>query len=76
MRPRRWRATFEMRVLEFLGEAEELESGLDLAGEIGNFGGEHGSAGDKGRLPRDAHSGYCRDCMAHDCGVMTGGWLR
>jgi len=47
MRPRRWRATFEMRVLEFLGEAQELESGLDLAGEIGNFVGEHGSAGDR-----------------------------
>jgi len=47
MRPRRWRATFEMRVLEFLGEAQELERGLDLAGEIGDFSREHGSAGDR-----------------------------
>lgn len=30
-----------MRVLEFLGEAQELERGIDLAWEIGNFGWEH-----------------------------------
>jgi hypothetical protein len=36
-----------MRVLEFLGEVEELASGFDLVGELVNFGGEHGSAGDR-----------------------------
>ena len=36
---------------DFLGEVEESECGLDLAWDIGDFGGEHGSAGDKGRMP-------------------------
>ena len=28
---------------DFLGEAKELQGGLDLAGEVGDFGGEHGA---------------------------------
>ena len=31
------RAVEGMRVLEFLGKAQELERGIDLAREIGNF---------------------------------------
>lgn len=44
------RAVTGDRALDFYGEEGELESGFDLAGEIGDFGGEHGSAGDMGRL--------------------------
>lgn len=64
------RAVEGVRVLEFLGEAEELERGVDLAGEIGDFGWEHGCVGDLRRLPRDADFGYGWDCMSHDCGVI------
>jgi hypothetical protein len=61
-----------MRVLEFLGKAQELERGIDLAREIGNFGWEHGCGGDEERLSRNGGSGYLGDCVSHDCGVMSG----
>lgn len=35
------RAAVVFRSGDFLGESEELEGCLDLAGEVGDFGGEH-----------------------------------
>lgn len=37
------RAAVVFRSGDFLGEAEELEGSLYLAGEVGDFGGEHGA---------------------------------
>lgn len=45
------RAVVVFRDGDFLGKSEELQGGFDLAGEVGVFGGIHGSAGDMGRMP-------------------------
>lgn len=45
-----WRTAVVLRGGDLLGKSEELKGRLDLAGEVGEFGGIHGSADDMGRM--------------------------